>query len=63
MITVTTDVILNPLVANGTVASVYLALRIKYATAISWASLTFPLLMFLTFRLYLQIIFIDRLID
>ena len=37
---------------------VCLALRIMHALAINWA----PVLMLLTDRLYLQIIFIDRLI-
>ena len=34
-----------------------------YATAINWATMTFPLLMLLTFGLYLQMIFIDGLFD
>ena len=40
-----------------------LALRITYTTAINWTMISFLLLMLLTFRLYLQIILIDRLID
>ena len=42
---------------------VRLALRIMYVTAINLATMKFPLLLLLTFRLYLQVILIDLLID
>ena len=63
MITITIDVIIIPLKENRAVASVCLALRIKYATAIRWATVKFLLLMLVTFRLYLQIIFMGLLMD
>ena len=50
---------INPLVGKWFCGMyVCIALRIMHSIAISWAAMTFPLLM-----LYLQIIFIDRLID
>ena len=63
MITITIDVIIIALKENRAVASVCLALRIKYATAISRPIVKFPLLILLTFRLYLQIKYIDLSID
>ena len=53
VITITTVAILMPLRGKW-YCRIYLclALMIMHATAINWASMTFPLLMFLTFRLH-----------
>ena len=62
MVATTMDVILIPLEGKQDCGiCVCLALRIMHAIAINWATVTFPLLMLLTFRLYFQIILIGLL--
>ena len=63
MTAVTIHVIVIPLKGNGNVVSVCLALRIMHATTIKLATMKFPLLILLIFRLYLQKMLVDSLMD
>ena len=66
IITITVDVILIPLMGDGTFAFPVLMLltyRLYLQIFINLATISFPVFILLPYRLHLQIIFTDRLTE